>query len=185
MRSWYFLFLVSPFLILVAAWAQTDSPAAVQQTQQLNQGQTMQGAQANAQYQEQLAIYQQQQADYQARKAQYEAQASRYLAARDRYAAERARYHRGDWPSRYEKLTFVDTDALIGAPVETYSGTAVGHVDDIARVGGRVDAVRVALDDGSSRVWVDRGDLKYDADGRLVVTNLARHDLYSMSKEQY
>jgi hypothetical protein len=185
MRSPHFLVLAAPFLIAVA-WGQADSPAAVQQTQQLNQSQTgAQTAQDRAQYQQQQQIYQQQQQAYQAQKAQYDAQASRYLAARDRYAAERARYRRGDWPKRYEKLTFVDTDALIGAPVETYSGAHVGYVDNLARNGGRIDAVRVALDGGTSRVWVDRGDLKFDTEDKLVVTDLARHDLISMAAEQY
>jgi hypothetical protein len=141
--------------------------------------------QDNAQYQQQQQIYEQQQRDYQAQKAQYDAQAGRYLAARGRYAAERARYRRGEWPKRYEKLAFVETDALIGAPVETYSGTRVGHVDDIAKVNGHIDAVRVVLEDGTSHAWVDRGDLKYDTDDRLLVTDLARHDLYSMANEQY
>lgn len=187
MRSPHFLVLAAPFLIVVA-WGQTDSPAAVQQTQQLNQNQAAQGAQTaqdNAQYQQQQQIYQQQQQAYQAQKAQYDAQASRYLAARDRYAAERARYRRGDWPKRYEKLTFVETDAVIGAPVETYSGAHVGYVDNLAKNAGRIDAVRVALDDGTSRVWVDRGDLKFDTEDKILVTDLARHDLFSMAAEQY
>jgi hypothetical protein len=172
-------------LACAAALAQPDSPAAVQQTQQMNQDQAAQGAQDNTQYQQRQQIYEQQQREYQAQKAHYDAQAARYLAARDRYAAERARYHRGEWPKRYEKLVFVGTDALIGAPVETYSGTRVGHVDDLAKVDGRIDAVRVMLDDGTSHAWVDRGDLKYDTDDRLLVTDLARHDLYSMAAEQY
>jgi hypothetical protein len=188
MRSPHFLVLAAPFLIAVA-WGQTDSPAAVQQTHELNQSQAAgaaaTAAQNNAQYQQQQQIYQQQQQTYQAQKEQYDAQAQRYLAARDRYAAERARYHRGDWPKRYEKLAFVETDAVIGAPVETYSGAHVGYVDDVARSTGRIDAVRVALDDGTSRVWVDRGDLKFDTEDKLLVTDLARHDLYSMATEQF
>ena len=176
--------LIAP-LACAAALAQPDSPAAVQQTQELNQDQAAQGAQNNAQYQQQQQIYEQQQQEYQAQRAQYDAQAARYLAARDRYAAERARYRRGEWPKRYERLAFVETDALVGAPLETYSGTHVGHVDDVARVNGHIDAVRVVLDDGTSHAWVDRGDLKYDTADRLLVTDLARHDLYSMAGEQY
>lgn len=159
------------------AWAQSDSAAAVQQTEQMNQSQASQAAQDNAQYQ--------QQQQYQAAKQSYDSQSARYLAARDRYAAERTRYQRGEWPKRYEKLAFVDTDALVGAPVETYSGTAVGHVVDLAKVGGRIDAVRVALDDGASHVWVDRSDLKFDTEDRLLATDFARHDLYSMAAEQH
>lgn len=183
MSSLKIIALITP-LACVAAVAQPDSPAAVQQTQELNQGQAAQGAENNAQYQQQQQVYEQQQQEYQAQKAQYDAQAARYLGARDRYAAERARYRRGEWPKRYERLAFVETDALIGAPVETYSGTHVGHVDDLAKVDGRIDAVRVVLDDGG-HAWVDRGDLKYDTDDRLLVTDLARHDLHSMAAEQY
>lgn len=184
MRQPHFLLLAAPFLIAVA-WAQNDSSAAVQQTRALNQSQASQAAQSSAQYEQLLQIYQQQQQQYQAQKDQYDAQAQHYLAARDRYAAERARYHRGDWPKRYEKLTFVETDAVIGAPVETYSGTRVGHVDNLAKTAGRIDAVRVALNGGSSYVWVDRGDLKFDSEDKLLVTDLAPHDLYSMAAEQF
>lgn len=173
-------------LFLAAASAQSpQTPEELQQTQQLNQSQATQGSENNAVYQEQQQQYQEQRQRYQADKQRYEEQAMRYEQARDRYAAERARYHRGDWPARYEHLAFVDTDEVIGSPVETYSGRDVGHVDDVARHDGRIDAVRVALDDGGSRVWIDRGDLKYDPDDRLLVTDLARHDLYSMSREQY
>lgn len=173
------------FVPALPASAQTDSPTAVQQTQELNQNQAAQGAQTNIQYQQQLQLYQQQQQGYQARKQEYDNQAARYLAARDRYAAERARYHRGEWPERYEKLAFVDSQAVIGAPVETYSGTRVGRVDDIAWMNGQIDAVRVALDDGTNHAWVDRGDIKFDTEDKLLVTDLARHDLYSMAAEQY
>lgn len=179
--------MILPAMLLAGcAWAQPDS--AVQQTQQLNHGQAAQAsqaAQANEQYQQQQQLYQQQQQQYQAQKQAYDSQASRYLAARDRYAAERARYRRGEWPKRYEKLAFVETDALMGAPVETYSGAAIGHVEDVARVGGQIDAVRVSLDDGTSHVWIDRSDLKFDTEDRLLVTDFARHDLYSMATEQY
>lgn len=179
-------FLIFAPLMIATAWGQSEStPAEAQQTQQLNQGQASDAAQTNAQYQQQMQVYQQQQAQWQAQQAQYQAQASQYLAARDRYTAERARYHRGEWPKRYEKLAFVDSDAIIGAPVETYSGTHVGHADNLARAGGHVDAVRITLDDGVSHAWVDRGDLKFDTEDKVLVTDLARHDLYSMAKEQY
>jgi multidrug efflux pump subunit AcrA (membrane-fusion protein) len=177
--------LPATLLFIAAAAAQTDSPAAVRQTEELNRGQAAQAGQTDAQYQSEQQLYQKQQQDYQAQKQQYDSQAARYLAARDRYAAERARYRRGDWPKRYEKLVFVENDALLGAPVETYSGADVGKVVELARRNGHVDAVRIALDDGKSLVWVDRGDLKFDTEDRLLVTDLARHDLYSMSAEQY
>jgi len=179
------LILATAAFIAPAALAQTDSPAAVQETKSLNQDQASQAAQSDSRYQQQQQLYQQQQQQYQAQKRHYESQASRYLAARDRYAAERARYRRGDWPERYEKLTFVDTDALMDAPVETYTGARVGHVEELARRDGHIDAVRVAMDGGTRHAWVDRGDLKFDTEDRLLVTDLARHDLYTMSNEQY
>ncbi|GAA0565352.1 PRC-barrel domain containing protein [Rhizomicrobium electricum] len=176
-------FLCLPFLI-AAASAQSEE----QRTDQLNQAQNAQGADAdqrNAQYQQQQQLYQQQQQQYQAQKQVYDAQASRYLAARDRYAAERARYRRGEWPKRYEKLAFVDSDQLIGAKVETYAGTPVGHVIELARADGRISAVRVAFDDAPRQVWIDRGDLKFDTEDSILVTDLAHHDLVSMASEQY
>lgn len=171
-------------LLAGAAPGQSDE----QRTDQLNQAQSAQGTDAdqrNAQYQQQQQLYQQQQQQYQAQKQAYDAQASRYLAARDRYAAERARYHRGDWPKRYEKLAFVDSDQLMGAKVETYAGTPVGHVIELARVDGRITAVRVAFDDTPRQVWIDRGDLKFDTEDSILVTDLAHHDLVSMAAEQY
>lgn len=176
-------FLCLPLLI-AAARAQSDE----QRTDQLNQAQSTQGTDAdqrNAQYQQQQQLYEQQQQQYQAQKQAYDAQASRYLAARDRYAAERARYRRGEWPKRYEKLAFVDTDQLKGAKVETYSGTPVGHVIELARVNGSITAVRVAFDDSPRQVWIDRGDLKFDTEDNILVTDLAHHDLVSMAAEQY
>jgi multidrug efflux pump subunit AcrA (membrane-fusion protein) len=171
-------------LLIAAASAQNEE----QHTDRLNQAQSAQGADAdqrNAQYQQQQQLYEQQQQQYQAQKQAYDAQAARYLAARDRYAAERARYRRGEWPKRYEKLAFVDTDRLNGAKVETYAGTPVGHVIELARVDGRITAVRVAFDDSPRRVWIDRGDLKFDTEDDILVTDLAHHDLVSMAAEQY
>lgn len=172
-------------LLCGAALAQTAEEA---QTQQLNQAQSNTGAAGTAaqqQYEQQRQLYQQQQAEYQQKKAEYDAMAERYLAARDRYAAERARYRRGEWPKRYEKLTFVDSDAVVGAPVETYRGVRVGRAEGLARTDGRIVAVRVALNDNGQHVWIDRGDLKYDTEDRLLVTNFAEHDLKSMAREQY
>lgn len=177
---------ILPFFAAAPAQDSEQTPEEQQQTQQLNEDQATQGSENNAVYEQQQEQYQEQQRRYQAEKQRYEEQAERYEAARDRYSEERARYHRYEWPSRYEHLTFVDSDEVIGAPVETYSGRDVGRVENIARSrSGRIDAVQVALDDGDSRVWIDRGDLKYDADDRLLVTDLARHDLYAMAREQY
>lgn len=171
-------------LLASAAGAQSDE----QRSDQLNQAQSAQGADAdrrNAQYQQQQQIYQQQQQQYLAQKQAYDAQAARYLAARDRYAAERARYRRGEWPKRYEKLTFVDSDRLMGAKVETYAGTPVGHVIELARIEGRITSVRVAFDGAPGQVWIDRGDLKFDTEDSILVTDLAHHDLVAMAGERY
>jgi hypothetical protein len=176
-------FLALPLLI-GAGFAQSEE----QQTEALNQAQNVDGAaadQRNAQYQQQQQLYEQQQRQYLAQKQRYESQAARYLAARDRYTAERARYQRGDWPKRYEKLGFVDSDLLLSAKVETYAGTAVGHVEELARADGRITAVRVAFDDGSRHVWIDRDDLKFDTEDGIVITDLARHDLVAMAAQEY
>ena len=55
MRLHHLLFVTAAFLA-PAALAQTDSPAAVQQTQDLNQDQAARAAQSNAQYQQQQQI---------------------------------------------------------------------------------------------------------------------------------
>lgn len=171
-------------LLAGAATAQSEE----QQTQQLNQAESAQGSDADqrdAQYRAQQQLYEQQQQQYQSQKQSYDDQAARYLAARDRYAAERARYRRGEWPKRYEKLTFVESDELLNAKVETYAGTRVGRVEGTARAGGQITAVRIALDDGIHHVWIDRGDLKFDTEADTLVTDLARDDLYAMAGERY
>jgi len=167
--------------VVAAAVAQTPE----QVTDQLNRSQSGNNAAADAQYQASQDAYQRQQEQYRLDKAAYDAQAARYMAAKDRYAAERARYQRGEWPKRYEKLTFVDSDEVIGAPVETASGRRVGRVEGLARTDGRIAAVRVALTDGAEHVWIERSDLKFDSEDRLLVTDFAEHDLHSMAQETY
>ncbi|GAA0545798.1 hypothetical protein FHS83_000679 [Rhizomicrobium palustre] len=171
---------------LYGAYAETQSLAPEEaRTDQLNRSVAAGNAKADAEYQAAQDRYNQQQAHYQQQQAAYDQDAIRYLAAKDRYAAERARYQRGEWPKRYEKLSFVDSDSVMGAPVETSSGTRVGHVEGLARTDGRIQAVRVAMDGGSKHVWIERGDLKFDTEDRLLVTDFAHHDLVSMSAEQY
>jgi len=178
-----YLFLA--LLFMSSALAQWDSPDAVEKTRQLNQSQANQAAQNNDQQQQQQMLYQQQQQNYQAQKQAYQDQSSRYLAERERYAAARAAYHRAIWPSRYRKLGFVDSDDLLGARVMTYSGNTIGRVEDLARVSGRVEAVRVRFSDGDRYVWIDRDDLKFDTHKRILVTDLARRDIKTMAAEQY
>ena len=181
------------FALSGAAFAQSatsSSPAEKAQTQQLNQNATVAddtpGDVNNPQYQAQQQQYQAQQQQYQADRRKYEAQADRYEAARDRYAAERAKYHRGVWPARYEHSIIVGTNELMGARVQTYNGQTVGHVEEVAQSpSGHVDALRVALDSGEGNVWVDAGDLRFDANEKLVMTDLDRRDLRIMSRETF
>ena len=130
--------------------------------------------------------YQDQQQQYQTQERKYEAQADRYEAARDHYTAARAMYHRDRWSARYEHRIIVDTSELMDARVQTANGHVVGHVEEIARgPGNHVNAVRVALDRNNGEVWVDSGDLRFDADNKIVMTDLDREDLRVMSRETY
>jgi len=134
----------------------------------------------------QQQVYQQQQQQYLSQEQKYEEQAERYRAARDRYATERAHYRRGAWPARYEQSIVVDSTDLLGARVQTANHHLVGYVEEIARgTGGHVDALRVELDRNGGDVWVDAGDLRFDADEKLVMTDLSRQDLNAMSRETF
>ena len=183
------------FLVLSgpAAASQPDSsPAEQSQTQQLNQDITnansaadAKGSENQAAYQDQQTRYQEQLAVYKAAQKDYQERAATYLAARDRYIAGQARYHRLDWPARYEQRLIVDTSDLLGARVHTSNGRTVGHVAEIALLSGHVDALRVTLDNGRGDVWIQSSDLRFDADKKVVMTNLNRRDLYVMTRESY
>lgn len=169
-----------------------STPAEQAQTQQLNQNITnantaadAKSTQDNAAFQAQQARYQEQLAVYKAGQKNYEERAADYLAARDRYVAGHARYHRVSWPSRYEQRLIVDTNDLLGARVHTANGRTVGHVAEIALASGRVDALRVTLENGGGDVWIESTDLRFDADKKVVMTNLNRRDLYAMTHETY
>jgi hypothetical protein len=169
-----------------------SSPAEKAQTQQLNQVITDSNAAADAQSVEKNAVYQGQQDRYQeqlrryrAGQTNYEERAVRYEAARERYIAGHAQYQRTGWPVRYEQRLIVDTTDLLGARVNTANGYAVGHVVEIALAGSRVDALRVTLDSSRGDVWIESADLRFDADRKIVMTNLNRHDLYVMTRETY
>lgn len=175
-----------------AASEPDSSPAEQAQTQQLNQNITdanaaaeKRNAENNAVYQEQQARYQEQLAVYKAGQKNYQERAATYLAARDRYIAGHARYHRLAWPASYEQSLIVDTNDLLGARVNTSSGRTIGHVAEIALLAGRVDALRVTLDSGRGDVWVESADLRFDADKKVVMTNLDRRDLYVMARDSY
>ncbi len=171
---------------------QSSSPAEQAQTQQLNQNITdsnaaadAQSNQNNAQYQAQQDRYQEQLRVYKASQKNYEERAASYEAARDRYAAAHARYHRAAWPTRYEHRLIVDTRDLLGAHVHTSNGRTVGHVAEIALASGHVDALRVTLDHSRGDVWIESADLRFDADRKVVMTDLDRQDLYEMTHETY
>jgi hypothetical protein len=175
-----------------ASFSQPSTPAEQSQTQQLNQDTSTTTTvpvtptdQANADYQAQQLQYQEQLRQYRANRQNYEERSARYYAARDRYLSAHARYHRYGWPSRYEHGIIVYTDQLLGARVQTYNGRTVGRVEELALARGHVDAVRVLLDYDRGDVWIESADLRFDADKRVVVTNLDRHDLYEMTHETY
>jgi hypothetical protein len=176
-----------------AAFSETlpSSPAEQAQTQQLNQNITDANTAAvaqsdkNAAYLAQQKQYQDQLVLYRANRANYEERSVRYYAARDRYISAYAPYHRYGWPSRYEHSLVVYTADLLGAPVKTYNGHTIGQVEELALANGHVDAVRVALDNGRGDIWVESADLRFDADKKVVVTNLGRNDLYLMTRITY
>ncbi|GAA0541287.1 sporulation protein YlmC with PRC-barrel domain [Rhizomicrobium palustre] len=183
----FFLSLAAP-----AAAQPVSTPAEQTQTQQLNQNITDANRAADAKKAENNALYQQQQARYQeqltvykAGQKNYQERAAIYLAARDRYIAGHAQYQRATWPARYQQSLIVDTNDLLGARVRTSNGRTVGQVAEIALLDGRVDALRVTLDNRRGDVWVDSGDLRFDADKKVVMTNLNRRDLYIMTQETY
>lgn len=182
------------FLSSGAALAsQPDStPAEQAQTQNLNQSvahanavSDAQNVEKNAVYQAQVDRYQQQLKVYRANQENYQERAAAYLAARDRYISAHARYRRGSWPASYDQRLIVDTNDVLGANVSTVNGHVVGHVVEIALLSGRVSAVRVALDGKNGDVWIESPELRFDADKKLVMTNLDRHDLYEMSRDTY
>ena len=175
-----------------ASFAQSSAPAEQSQTQQLNQNITnanaaaiAQSNQANADYQAQQLQYQEQLRLYRANRHNYEERSSRYYAARDRYISSYARYHRYGWPSRYEHSLVVYTADLLDARVETYNGQMIGRVEELALANGHVDALRVTLDNGRGDIWIESADLRFNAERKVVVTNLDRHDLYEMTRITY
>ena len=169
-----------------AAFAQSSTPTERAQTQTLNQNIIVANDTAAVQNDENNARFQAQLKQYRASQRNYEEKAARYEAEHDRYAAQRVRYHRGPWPTRYEHNIVVYTADLLGARVLTYNGNTIGRVDEIALVpNGHVDALRVTVDSGRGDVWIDSADLRYDADKKVVLTNLDRNDVYLMTRERY
>jgi len=193
------LFLVSPSFGQDANNSpQYSTPAEKAQTQQLNQdaqdgtaaapatlnGQAPvdQPSPRNAQYDQQQRDYQQQQDRYHAEHAQYERNIHHY---------DEARFYFTDYPHaypyRYEdgRLTRLyliadPTHQLANAPIEGPNGEWVGKVRNVETgVDGRPHRVEVALNRRVS-VWVQPGDLRFDADNHILYTNLTRADLWDM-----
>lgn len=175
------------------AAAQPDSsPAEQAQTQQLNHDITnanavadAKSAEQNAVYEGQQKVYQEQLTRYRAGQQNYEERAARYLAARDRYIAGHARFHRAAWPLSANHRLIVDTNDLLGADVHTANGYMVGHVVELALLSGRVTALRVTLDNNRGDIWVESADMRFNADKKVVMTNLDRRDLWEMTHESY
>ncbi len=168
-----------------SAISQPSTPAEQAQTQQYNQNVIDANNAAIAKNALNNEKYQAQLTQYRARVKNYQEQSARYEAARDRYAVQRAKYRRDGWSSRHEHNIIVDTDELLGSPVHTSNGHTIGHVEEIALVSGRVDALRVTLDRSRGDVWIESADLRFDADKKVVLTNLDRLDLYDMTHESY
>lgn len=176
-----------------AAASEPDStPAEKAQTQQLNQTVTDVNAVADAQSVEKNAVYKAQQARYQeqlrvyrAGQQNYQERAAIYLAARERYISGHAVFHRAAWPLHSDQRLIVDTSDLLGANVHTADGHTVGHVVELALLAGQVSALRVTLDNGRGDVWIESPDLRFNADKKVVITDLERRDLDVMSHESY
>jgi hypothetical protein len=169
-----------------------SSPTEQAQTQQLNHDITNANAAADAENVERTAVYQAQQNAYQdqltryrAGQQNYQERAAQYLAARDRYIAGHARFHRAAWPTSANHRLIVDTNDLLGADVHTANGHMVGHVVELALLSGRVTALRVALDNNRGDIWVESADMRFNADKKVVMTNLDRRDLWEMTHETY
>lgn len=56
---------------------------------------------------------------------------------------------------------------------------------EIAMASGRVDALRVTLDHRKGDVWIESADLRFDADKKVVMTNLNSRNLFEMTKLSY
>ena len=163
---------------------QQGSPAYGQQ--QPNQGP---GAPSAQQYDSQMQQYGQQQQQYQDQRRQYDSDSSRYRANLSAY--DRAMY---DWsypaPVAYEYgeqhdlwrlyLIAEPTQQLSQAPVEGPDGRWVGRVRNVETApDGRPSRVEIALNRRVS-VWVQPGDLRFDADNHILFTDMTRADLWHM-----
>jgi len=143
---------------------------------------------AQQQYQDQQQQYQQQQGEYQDKQNQYDDQKREYDHNIRRY--DNARWNYNDYPTafsyRYDDsprlrrlyLIAEPSQQLANAPVEGPSGAWVGRIRNVETgVDGRPKRVEIALNRRVS-VWVDPGDLRFDADDHVVFTDLTRDQLW-------
>jgi hypothetical protein len=190
---------------------QVSTPAEQQQTQQLNaqgtDGTTASPAQLNggdaspnspsqATSDAQQQQYQQQQQQYQSQQAQYQDQRARY--DRDIHRYDTAQYYFTDYPHRVYAYRYDDdanlrrlyliadpTHQLAQAPVEGPDGQWVGKVRNVETgVDGRPSRVEIALNRRVS-VWVQPGNLRFDAEDHIVFTSLTRADLWQLPGATY
>lgn len=187
---------------------QYSTPEEKAQTQQLNQqgqgGTTASPSALNGQGGDVNAPS----AQNQANQAQYQSQMDQYAADRARYEAQRRHYERNI--HRYDEARFYFTDyphpypysyddghlrrlyliaepsqQLANAPVEGPDGAWVGRVRNVdIATDGRPRRVEIALNHRVS-VWVDPGNLRFDARDHVVFTNLTRADLWDMPGATY
>ena len=200
----------SSFLIVSPVFAQGErvdangmptthsTPEEQAQTAQINKEAAVEAAATdaqananNAQYQAQQQQYQQQQQQYQdqlannqAQQQNYRDRTAAYEGLRARFAAERAAYHRGLWPDRARWVIVERGDTLVGERVQLLSGSRVGTVIDTAHASdGAVEALLVRLDNDKV-VWIDSGDIRYNRDDGVLMTNLEANDLHHMADER-
>ena len=173
---------------------QYSTPAEHAQTEQLNGQAAQNGAAIDAQNAAQQAQYQDQQDQYQHAQDRYQHQRAQY--ERDIHHYDEARFYFTDYPHpypyRYEGanlrrlyLIAEPSEQLANAPVEGPDGQWVGRVRNVEIAGdGRPARVEVALNRRVS-VWVQPGDLRFDADNHILFTNLTRADLWNMPGATY
>jgi hypothetical protein len=150
----------------------------------------------SGEYQDRQQNYEDQQQEYQDRQQRYDDQREQYREQRHQYVRDLrrydlARYEWTDYPRvyvyRYEgpqlrRLYLIadPTHQLAQVPVEGPSGRFIGKVRDVQTgVDGRPVRVEVALNRVVS-VLVPPGHFRFDADSRVLFTDLTRDELWSM-----
>jgi hypothetical protein len=131
--------------------------------------------------------YDQQQQEYRDQRQQYDSDTAQYRANLRAY--DRAMY---DWsypaPISYEyrgahlwrlALLADPTHQLFEVPIEGPRGEWVGRVRNVELGPAGPARIEVALNRRVS-VWVDPADLRFDADRRVLLTDLTRSELWQM-----